>query len=257
MKQVAKEIDRADPDLVGLNEVTTWRLGSRTTDFKALLAKELRARRLSYRWVAERPELDFGLATDEGEARFSIGNAILVKRGVRTSGVRSRVFSQQLSAPIATGTVRLTRNYGQVTASVRGNRLRFTNTHLEVFAGEQRDSQATEVAKAAVRSLRTPTLLVGDFNSNPRDPDAKERVTYRNVVKRGLSLRQQRGSTCCYDENLRGGRPDETIDFIFTKPKLRLVKSRIVGGSKIGSGVYPSDHLGVWSTLRFGSRTGR
>nr|MDQ6915834.1 hypothetical protein [Actinomycetota bacterium] len=105
MNLVAAEIARVKPDLVGLQEVAFWQLGSTHIDYAALLLSSLLRRGLAYRLVGGQTEADVSLPTSAGQGRFRLGDAILVRRGVGATHIRHASFHSQITFPIATGTV--------------------------------------------------------------------------------------------------------------------------------------------------------
>jgi endonuclease/exonuclease/phosphatase family metal-dependent hydrolase len=167
---LAKEIVRAEPDLVGLQEVALWRtappsLGpvfskhpEATTvkyDFLKLLLAQLNRHGTRYRAVVVQPEFDFEapadangvpgdgpgggtgiLANAEVNGRLTMRDAILarVDAGVTTSRPEGDSFEHLLTVKVAGSTeVTINRGWTSVIADVRGARLKFVDTHLESF----------------------------------------------------------------------------------------------------------------------------
>jgi hypothetical protein len=64
--------------------------------------------------------------------------------------------------------------------------------------------------------------------------------------------------SCCYDSLFdAAARFDHTVDHVLTKPGLRKVKATVTGddaSQRTASGLWPSDHGGVVSTLRLRKR---
>ena len=116
---MAAEIKKADPDLVGLQELTYWQLGGTIIDYGEMLNKEISKAGLDYRLIrAKTREADVQLQTPEGLERFSIENAILVKKGVKTSAERQGVFRTNIAFPIATGNIPVKRGWMSLNARV-------------------------------------------------------------------------------------------------------------------------------------------
>src|SRR3954470_13769589 len=152
MKLVAGEIAKAKPDLVGLQEVTLWRTGPKgdpapasdvRVDYLATLERELAAAGAKYRVVADQRTLDLEGPSDEGvDVRFTDGNVVLARRGVKVSNVRSSDFKHQLVIPTkALGPISVNRSFNQLDARVRGARLHFVNAHLEAYSADTRLDQ--------------------------------------------------------------------------------------------------------------------
>src|SRR3954467_199035 len=106
MRLVAGEIAKAKPDLVGLQEVTLRRTGPKNDgqpatdvqiDYLATLMKELKRRKAGYRVVADQRTLDLEAPSDRDiDVRFTDGNVVLARRGVKVSNVKSSDFKNQL-----------------------------------------------------------------------------------------------------------------------------------------------------------------
>lgn len=249
MKLAADEIAKVKPDLVGLQEVTLWQAGPRTIDYLALIQAELKAKKADYRVVKQESEADVKVATPEGQGRFMLGNAVLARKGVKTSGVRSKVFKEQISLPTAIGVQPVHRNYISMKAKVGNTSFDYVNTHLEAFSNAQKVAQAQELAKGPLKA-KGPALLTGDLNSNKNLPVAADREAFAAVAKAGFVVRQTSKQTCCLNDDLKTGVRDHTVDFVMSKPKLKLLKSGLVGLTDMTpAGTQISDHAGVWSTL--------
>src|SRR4051794_14899183 len=125
MKLIAGEIAKAKPDLVGLQELTIWRTGPKNdpapatnvvVDYLATLRRELKARGASYRVVADQRTLNLEGPTDQNvDVRFTDGNVVLARKGVKVSKVKSHDFKNQLQIPTQEiGTVSVNRSYNQL-----------------------------------------------------------------------------------------------------------------------------------------------
>ena len=97
-------------------------------------------------------------------------------------------------------------------------------------------------------SKKRASILVGDFNSQPSDPDPN---AYKSAIKAGFANPLPKRSTCCFAEDLHSTADhlDQWIDHVIVRPKIKAVKSGIVGTKQIG-GIFPSDHAGITATLR-------
>jgi endonuclease/exonuclease/phosphatase family metal-dependent hydrolase len=249
MALVAEEIEDTDPELVGLQEVTVWQVGSQEIDYLDLLRSQLKRRRLSYRVVGVQPEVDARIQTSQGPGRFYIGNAILVKKGVRTSRVRTGAFNSQISFPTAAGTFPVTRGWDSLKATVEGARFTFVNTHLEAFSPPQRDDQARELVAGPLKA-RGGIILVGDLNSNANAAQPVDRPAFNTIRRAGFVVRQTRRQTCCLRDDLKTGVRDHTVDFVMSKPRLPLLRSGLTGTrERTSAGTQAADHAGVWATL--------
>jgi endonuclease/exonuclease/phosphatase family metal-dependent hydrolase len=260
MKVVAGEIASAKPDLVGLQEVTLWRTGPKNdpapatdvrVDYLGTLRKELAARGARYRVVADQRSLSLEGPTDQGvDVRFTDGNVVLARKGVKVTRARSADFENRLVIPTkAVGDVVVNRSYNQLDATVRGAKIHFVNAHLEAYSPDIRLDQAKELVRGPLRSKRK-TILVGDLNSGPDLEKPEDRPPYAAIAKAGFKPARTKREQCCFNDDLKTGDWDHIVDWVLTKPKIRLVRSFVTGLTKTPSGLYPSDHGGVVSVLR-------
>ena len=131
-------------------------------------------------------------------------------------------------------------------------------THLEAYSPAIANQQMQQLLKSGgpLASKKQQSILVGDYNSAPGS-NANDRGTtrkdnaYDSAIKAGLPQQPP----AAQDVLLRRGPPQhrdklETwIDHILVRPKIKLLKSGIVGTKQVG-GLYPSDHAGITATLR-------
>jgi endonuclease/exonuclease/phosphatase family metal-dependent hydrolase len=261
MKLIAGEIAGAKPDLVGLQELTTWRTGPKgdpapakhvVVDYLAQIMRELRRRKAGYRVVTVIRPLNVEGETDRGvDARFTIGTAVLARKGVKVSHVKSARFHNQLTLPtVAKGDITTYRSFDQLDARIRGAKIHFVNTHLEAYSPDVRLKQAKELLKRALKSRKKKDVLVGDLNSGPDLDNPDDRKPYAAIAKAGFRKARTKKPQCCFNDDLRSGAWDHIVDWVLTRPKVKLVKSSITGRERTASGVAASDHGGVVSVLR-------
>jgi endonuclease/exonuclease/phosphatase family metal-dependent hydrolase len=256
MKLVAREIADARPDLVGLQEVSLWRTGAAPAstvvyDYTRTITKELNRLHAHYRVVGLKRGFNVEGPTDRGfDIRLTLGDAILVRNGVKVSHVRSGAFKNQLIIPTqAIGPVPVTRGWDSLDAKVGGARLHFVNTHLEAYSQPVRLEQAKELVAGPLKS-KLQTVLAGDLNSGPDLSDAGDRPPYLAIAKAGFKPLRSKKSSCCFDDLKGDAGWDHNVDWIMGKGGPRLVASSIVGREKTKSGNHPSDHGGVISILK-------
>jgi endonuclease/exonuclease/phosphatase family metal-dependent hydrolase len=288
-KGLAREIARAKPDLVGLQEVALWRTGpasiapllggpkTATTvryDFLELLLDELNDCDEQYVPVVIQEEIDLEAPADENgiagdgpppivnaelNARLTMRDVILkrVDAGVHVANPVGGNFQNLLALPVLGTTITVTRGWTRLDARVRGSEsFRFVNTHLEAFEPTSRAAQAGElVAPGGPASSTLPVILVGDLNSDDDTVPPVDQQAYRVLLAAGFVERTSEEPTCCIDSfDLRGGTAAEfvqQIDHVMTNaPSLvRLVES-FVTGRRMHNGYWDSDHAGVVSALR-------
>jgi endonuclease/exonuclease/phosphatase family metal-dependent hydrolase len=262
MKLVAKEIDDAKPDLVGLQEVTLWRTGPKgdpapatdvQIDYLGALRRALKREGASYRVVADQRTLDLEGPTDRGfDIRFTDGNVVLARKGVKVSRSRSKDFADQFRIEnTAIGPVSVNRSFNQLDATVRGRKFHFVNAHLEAYSPDIRLSQAKELVRGPLKSRKLPTVLLGDLNSGPKLPKEEDRPPYKAIYDAGYREARTPKFNCCFTDDLQTGPWDHIVDHIMTRPRFKLVRSFVTGfKTRTPSGLAPSDHGGVVSVLR-------
>jgi hypothetical protein len=259
-------------------------------DYLELLVNALGARGLNYVVVegatsedadVELPmasyDAECNLTSDPMDLRLSDRDVILVRGDLVTANATNANFLVNLPVvvPVAPGFVlafEFTRGFGAVDVTVGKVTHRVVNTHLEV--GDRSDAtsplnaiqhfQALQLV-GTVTATPLPLTIVGDFNSSPELLDP--RPAYALMAGSGYldlwNVRQgpfDPGFTCCHDEVLRTDTAalDERIDHIFTRlpmdSELLPIQSDAVGlrdNEKTASGMWPSDHAGVVTTLKF------
>jgi endonuclease/exonuclease/phosphatase family metal-dependent hydrolase len=261
MKLVAGEIAKSRADLVGLQEVSLWRTGPKgdpapatnvLVDYLKVIRRQLWRLGQHYRVAAREQGLNVEGPTDRGvDIRLTLGDVVLVRRGVKIRHSRSGIFRHQLIFPTTQlGDVNPSRSWNAVDVTVRGARIHFVNTHLEAYATSFRLEQARELVHGPLKHGGT-TILAGDLNSGPTLSNPDDRPPYKAIRKAGLRPKRTSRDSCCFDSILTGaGGWTHNVDWIMTRPNVRLVRSYRTGRERTSGGVYPSDHGGVVSVLR-------
>jgi endonuclease/exonuclease/phosphatase family metal-dependent hydrolase len=273
-KALAAEIRASKPDLVGLQEAAVWRRGpagvkdgSQTPatdlvyDSSELLLKELAALGVTYRVVAGRDWFDFEAPTAlDFDVRLTQRDVILVRRGsnVKVRRTFRGAFSNRFDVPTQVGVAQQRRGWVGIDGTLAKRRFRFVTTHLEAYSPAVADQQMNQLLKRGgpLASKKRRSILVGDFNSAP-SANANDRGTsrddsaYYSAIDAGFRNPLKRRATCCFAEDLRSTADplDTWIDHIVVRPRMRALRSRIVGTRQVG-GLYPSDHAGIAATLR-------
>jgi endonuclease/exonuclease/phosphatase family metal-dependent hydrolase len=295
---LAAEIVEKKPLLVGLQEVYNFTIDGTNpeppfSDYLAELLDALDAQGASYRVAATVRNLDlqfpFGAnvigVTDRDVilARSDLTTAVIDLGGVCRTSADGCNYSVFASIPNPLGSeeaplppIAIERGFAAVTAGWGdGNAIVFVNTHLEVRdvgpTGLVQAAQAYELSRvlAALNATGMPIVVVGDFNSDPRDP-VRLSETYGPIVPPYLQLQaagyrdawllhrpdNPDGFTCCQDENLINRRSAlyERVDLIFASEEPRKVKVEVIGNKnsdKTSSGLWPSDHAGVAASIQF------
>jgi endonuclease/exonuclease/phosphatase family metal-dependent hydrolase len=289
-KPLAREIKRSKADLVGLQEVALWRKqapsdlggppqnpnGKPATqvdqDFLAILKRELKRIRAGYKVVVVQPEFDAELPVDqdandatgglfgaEFDARLTMRDVILVRRGgkLKLGKTRRGHFTTRYEPSIGGFVLPVDRGWASVEARLGKKRFRFVDTHLEAFGDPTiREAQARELTAGPLKTGRQ-VILVGDLNSGIARHNEPERpgddLAFRALAGFGM---HDNGAvqSCCYDDLFDPAATfDHTVDHVLTKPRLRTVRAVVTGNraaERTPSGLWPSDHGGVVSTLR-------
>jgi endonuclease/exonuclease/phosphatase family metal-dependent hydrolase len=302
-KGLAREILANKPDVVGLQEASLWRTEpcdqspippKATTvryDYIGLLLAQLNKGKQLYRVAVVKPEFDFEVwaNTDGNEqtsgpgcpmgseinARLTMRDAILVRKGVKFSHPKTGTFKTLLRVKPAGVNIDVTRGWTAIDAIVRGHKFHFVNTHLEAFDnnpttnptntgkdvgnGQIRQAQAKElVAKGGPARSRLPVILVGDLNSDVKTEVKKgDGLAYRAMLKAKFVERSTSKNGCCLNADVLtasgGGSTKDfnhRVDHVMTNApkKVKLVRSSTTG-AKPFDGFWGSDHQGLVSTL--------
>jgi endonuclease/exonuclease/phosphatase family metal-dependent hydrolase len=269
-RAIAREIAATRPDFVGFQELTLYRIQSpadftvtpATTvalDYARELRQALAARKLRYRFLGIRPETDAELPSGNPptmDIRLTVRDGLLVRidKRIRIRRVRSGSYSTTTS--LFGGFVIAKRGWVLADATVGGRTFRVITTHLESFNDASQVAQAQELAAGPART-KLPTVLLGDLNSRA---DGTGTPTLANLLAAGFrdawpeAHPNDLGLTCCHGEDLRdlGGPFYSRIDYVLLRNGFRAAAAGIVGRdpSERISGLWPSDHAGLWARLR-------
>jgi endonuclease/exonuclease/phosphatase (EEP) superfamily protein YafD len=283
---LAREIKRSKADLVGLQEVALWRVqtpsdlgappsgvGQPATEVHQDFLKILRAKLgSSYRVVVVQKEFDAELPVDQNgvdepgsffgadfDARLTMRDVILVRRGskVKLGKTRKGHFDTRYEPNVGGVVIPVDRGWASVVAKRAGRKFRFVNTHLEAFGDPAiREAQAKELTKGPLKT-RKQVILVGDLNSGVARHNEPERPgdDLAFLALAGFGMKDNGAvQSCCYDSLFDPNAVfDHTVDHVLTKPGLRTTRAYVTGddaSQRTASGLWPSDHGGVVSTLR-------
>jgi endonuclease/exonuclease/phosphatase family metal-dependent hydrolase len=279
------EIATEMPDLVGMQEVTLYRISSVpggpatnvALDFLAILEAELAERDLPYEVAAQVSAFDGQLPVmvgpnfpaDSRNLRLTDRDVILARTDLPSSQLdvsnpRSGLFTAKLQIPIlggAGGTLTIDRGWTAVDVATQGRTFTFLDTHLEAFHPVVQQLQSLELL-AGPAATSGPIMMVGDFNS---PADGSGTTSYANIVGAGFTdvwsaKFDDPGYTCCHDGDLISPAGDltERIDILFYRGAgLHAVGAEIVGeeeADKTTAGLWPSDHAGVVGRIMVDSR---
>jgi endonuclease/exonuclease/phosphatase family metal-dependent hydrolase len=261
---IAAEIGRAKPDFVGFQELVLYGTKALTdenytvaVDYKAALTNALRARHLPYHFVGV--DVNTVAALPSGfpptmDIQLTVRNGLLVRNGIRVRNVRVRNF--HLTWPIFGGALQAVRGWVSADATIGGKKFRVITTHLESFDGAVQEEQAKELLGVPAQT-RLPVVLLGDLNSRP---DGSTTKSYAILTGNGFTdawaqaYPNRPGFTDGHPADLRelGAPFDQRIDYVLTRGGFKALRGAVVGelpSSRVG-GLWPSDHGGLWMTLR-------
>jgi endonuclease/exonuclease/phosphatase family metal-dependent hydrolase len=270
-KALAAEIRKAKPDIVGVQEATIWRRGADgvkdgpTTPATQVIydsSKELqKALKGTYKEIVGRNWFDFEAPTALGyDVRVTQRNAILVRKGskLKVRKTFSGRFTKHFDPPTPVGVARQLRGWVGIDGTLAKKKFRFVSTHLEAYSPVIANQQMQQLLSKSgpLGSKKRQSILVGDYNSAP-GANANDRGTtrkdnaYDSAIKAGFRNNLPRRKTCCFAEDLHSTADhlETWIDHVLVRPKIRVLKSGIVGTKQI-AGLYPSDHAGITATLR-------
>jgi hypothetical protein len=265
---LAREIERAKPDLVGLQEVALWRqqipsdggapplsplpgATPATTvvqDFLAILLSHLKHYEVVVtqdEFAGELPaDADGSDATGTGplagfgadfDASLTMRDVILVRKGSKVQlGATARGHYVTRFEPNVGGIViPVDRGWVSVEARVGAFEFRFVNTHLEAFGDPTiREAQARELIAGPLNTAKQ-VILVGDLNSGVERHNEPERpgddLAFRALEAFGMT---DNGAvqSCCYSDLFDPTQVfDHTVDHVLTNPGLETKEAFVTG----------------------------
>jgi Endonuclease/Exonuclease/phosphatase family len=282
----ADEIERARPDLIGLQEAALWRTQTPAdfsptpnattveTDLVGLLLAELRSRGLKYEVVIAQTGTDVeapGLfPTGLVDVRLTHREVILARKspGLKLTNAQGGQYAAYLTVPTVIGVpVALPWAWASVDVTRSGQSFRFATTHLDPISGVAQGLQADEFM-AGPGATRLPIIWVGDFNSDAEGtvitgvPSAT--ATYESIIASGYAdawtarHSSNPGFTCCQTTDLLNPISilTERVDLVLTRGAFHVGKASLVGdeaSDQLPSGLWPSDHAGVVVNLELES----
>lgn len=278
---LATQIVGAQPDLVSLQEVTTWFTGTlnglscQPTAVQihalSLLMDALERHGGHYKVLAQVPEFALGGPFPDLQTCVAALNEDVILG--RVAGESEKLaydniqfghYTYQFSLPSPIGAIEIPRGWASVDVSVAGQPFRFINTHLEdgtnPLLAPLAAAQAVELITGP-GATAMPVIIAGDFNSNASNPDDPSYQAYQAITALGgfsdawLEVHPTLpGYTWGVDGILPN--PDYTrtqrIDLILTRGSAKVLTAAVVGGAPHDrvDGYWPSDHAGVAAWLQ-------
>ena len=276
MQAVAHQIAISQPDLVGLQEVTTWRVGPLPNppvlyDMLQDLLDALKAQGQHYKVVAVVNQFQLeGPLPDLVDWAVANDTDVILGReepGLQLSNVQSANYTTLLTVPTLAGTVTILRGWGSVDVAYHGQAFRFIVTHLENVVPQALQAtlfvQETQAAELIAGPANTPlpVIIAGDFNANTADPNDPTFATHREMVNAGFvdawSATQpgDPGLTWQLVDSSAVNTATQRIDYIFGRGPVRPLTTRLAGAATHDriAGLWPSDHAGVHAVLQVGN----
>jgi endonuclease/exonuclease/phosphatase family metal-dependent hydrolase len=276
---LAAEIAAERPDVIGLQEVTLLSSTSQTTgepgpgfDHLEILLGELSARAAPYRAVAVTHDFDASMPT----LPAAVGGADLVVRiidrdvilvrddlpatTIEVLRTQSGQFEERM---ILLGMIPLLRGWVAADLRVRGITFRIVSTHLEPY-DERVQLQQAQALIAGPAQTELPLVLLGDFNSGSPESETSFKATFDYLMQTAHRLTDAwatveadaPGFTSSQQADLRNraSQLSSRIDLVLTRC-LQPKRVMLVGDSieaRTASGLWPSDHAGLWVVLGLG-----
>ena len=287
---LAMEIFEQQPHLIGLQEVSLIRMQSPGDavyegtipaedvymDYLDILLIKMSSIGLHYEVVAkvENTDVEMPMITSADftfdDVRLTDYDVILAKKGIQITDVVEKNFTAKIVIPEMG--LEMLRGYTAVTSKIKGQLYKFVNTHLEDAdqGGVLLDIQLAQAAEllSDLESIKTPIILVGDFNSAATNEPAYSLISssmnFVDIWLLNSDLSNLDGLTYGHDLDLRNETVTFTkrIDHVFVREgkshnkvlRLEDVEAQVLGDEeddKTISGLWPSDHGGVLAKLKF------
>jgi hypothetical protein len=205
VKVLAQEAAEARPDLIGLQEATVWSCRPSpfsapepVYDFTRQFLDATKAAGVGYQ-IAEHdgvqainpgyeiPSIPFLtrvtdpatfqplFGADTADCGFTISDALLVRDDLADDVLQAGLVEYDERYAVAPVVFTIDRGYAWADVSVGGTTVRAVTTHLESqWAADQVPPSAVQARQlvADLADTTTPLIVMGDFNSDPRDPRA-------------------------------------------------------------------------------------
>jgi endonuclease/exonuclease/phosphatase family metal-dependent hydrolase len=314
---LAEEIRSESPDVIGIQEATIWYCKAKPWSKKTEIynfTKELLAE-LNGDYIiatkngeeANNPGYSIGpipfltkvidsevfqplYGQDSAACGFQIGDVLLVKKELREYINQVGNSEYKSIYKVVPTLMEIYRGYTWADITVQGRNVRFVTTHLESLWDENKIPKAAEQARQLVEDLKntkSPIVIIGDFNSDPRDPRPKSSANlgeqpvesekcptgssicsaYRVMREAGfedVGPDSSEPTTFTWGMNALLTGPDpvresaakkmgnsfgytDRLDYIFVKNGVEVLTSKIIGQKP----PYGTDHAGVVTSLNF------
>jgi endonuclease/exonuclease/phosphatase family metal-dependent hydrolase len=204
---LAKELFFYRPDVVGIQDATKWIckkgiLSKKKTifDFLQMLIEDTRRTGVGYSLAIKGntstlntgfslpaiPRLtmvkDPNLFTpifgqESASCGFEIADAILIRDEFMGDVIQAGTSEYTAHYTVVPALLEIYRGYSWVDLNVDGHTVRIVTTHLESLFDQDSEPHSSVQASQLIQDLKStksPLVVMGDFNSDPRDPRGKE-----------------------------------------------------------------------------------
>ena len=314
-KILADQIRSESPDVIGIQEATIWYCKAHFWSGKTEVfnfTQELLAELGGDYIIAEKdgtqannPGYSIGpipfltkvhdpktfqslFGQNDADCGFQIGDALLIKKSL--AQYVNQVGNSEYKAvyKVVPTLMEIYRGYSWADITVQGTNVRFVTTHLESLWDANKVPKAADQARQLVDDLKntkSPIVVIGDFNSDPRDPrpleapnpgeqpTASEKCPAGATVCNAYKVMREAGftdsgpdasdpSTYSWGMNALLTGPDskraqaaltmgnklgftDRLDYIFVKNGVNVLTSKMIGQTA----PYGTDHAGVVTEL--------
>ena len=314
-KILAEQIRTESPDVIGIQEATIWyckaHFWSKSTEvfnFTQELLAELGGDYViaSKNGVeANNPGYSIGpipfltkvndpqtfqklFGQNDADCGFQIGDALLIKKSLAQYVNQVGNSEYKDVYKVVPTLMEIYRGYAWADITVQGTNVRFVTTHLESLWDANKVPKAADQARQLVsdlKSTKSPIVVIGDFNSDPRDPrpinspnpgeqpTASEKCPAGSSMCNAYKVMREAGftdsgpdasepSTYSWGMNALLTGPDpkraavakkmgnqfgftDRLDYIFVKNGIKVLTSKMIGQTA----PYGTDHAGVVTEL--------
>ena len=267
---IATEIAAYQPDIIGLQEITTLRTGSFGQPADTVIVDGLQSlhtalanQGLHYKTVFVQTNAAVDLpAVDASGAFITAGftdyDAILAHSDLPVSqmqifDVANDHFKAVLPFSVAGQTISFWRGWISLRVQIRGKSYKFVTTHLETFSPYIQNMQAEELLAGPLQS-NLPVILAGDLNSDAYQPNLETGPAILDLEAAGFEdvwsvlHPQDAGLTWPFfaEDPPAAATPYQRIDLILTAGP--GIKDKMIAETGLApfNGVWSSDHAGVF-----------
>ena len=206
-KSLAREFAAAKPDVIGIQEATKWickkGLVSRKKtvyDFLEILIEETKQTEVGYSLIQKdgEPALNTGFSIpaiprltivkdselfpslfgqEEAACGFEIADALLVRDELNAKIVQLGNSEYKRYYTVVPVVMEIHRGYTWADLEIQGKSIRIVTTHLESLFDDESAPHSSVQAEQLITDLlhtKSPLIVMGDFNADPRDPRGKD-----------------------------------------------------------------------------------